>query len=169
MTALCVSQYPSATNPVAYAGAQNNPYSWQCYSLSTATTRTIDYTYDGLQRLTGAVESPGSSFAYSYDLAGNRTGVTVDGSSVASYNYDAADQVVGWTYDGAGNLTSDGTTSYSYDAPNGLPGDRRPNSGLDDSRKIGHLWVEYTVTHRRNGSEEALESCPILTPILDRP
>ncbi|MGH2388859.1 MAG: hypothetical protein ACRDIE_11715, partial [Chloroflexota bacterium] len=58
MTALCAWQYPSATNPVAYAGAQSNPYSWQCYSLSTTITRTIAYTYDGLQRLAGAVESP---------------------------------------------------------------------------------------------------------------
>ncbi len=88
----------------------------------TPITRTIDYTYDGLQRLTGAVESPGSSFAYRYDLAGNRTGVTVDGTAVRTDTYDAADQVVGWTYDGAGNLTSDGTTSYSYKATNDLTG-----------------------------------------------
>jgi YD repeat-containing protein len=71
-------------------------------------TWTIAYTYDGVQRLTGAVEAPGSSFAYSYDLAGNRTGVTVDGSAVLTDTYDAADQVVDWTYDAAGNLISDG-------------------------------------------------------------
>jgi RHS repeat-associated protein len=88
----------------------------------TPITRTIDYTYDGLQRLTGAVESPGSSFAYTYDLAGNRTGVTVDGTAVLTDTYDAADQVVGWTYDAAGNLTNDGTTSYGYDATNDLTG-----------------------------------------------
>ncbi len=73
-----------------------------------------------MQRLTGAVESPGSSFAYRYDLAGNRTGVTVDGTAALTDTYDAADQVVGWTYDNAGNLTNDGTTSYSYDATNDL-------------------------------------------------
>ncbi len=88
----------------------------------TPIARTIDYTYDGVQRLTGAVESPGSSFAYNYDLAGNRTGVTVDGTAVLTNTYDAADQVVGWTYDGAGNLTNDGTTSYGYDATNDLTG-----------------------------------------------
>ncbi len=96
--------------------------------MATATTsvtpvaRTIAYTYDGVQRLTGAVESPGSSFAYGYDLAGNRTGVTVDGAAVLTNTYDAADQVEGWTYDAAGNLTNDGTTSYSYDATNDLTG-----------------------------------------------
>jgi RHS repeat-associated protein len=89
-------------------------------ALPTTTTRTIAYTYDGLQRLTGAVESLGSSFAYSYDLAGNRTGVTVNGTPLLTNTYDAADQVAGWTYDGAGNLTSDGVTSYSYDATNDL-------------------------------------------------
>jgi YD repeat-containing protein len=68
---------------------------------------TIAYTDDGAQRLTGAVESSGSSFACSYDLAGNRTGVTVDGAAVFTNTYDAPDQVVGWTYDAAGNLTSD--------------------------------------------------------------
>jgi RHS repeat-associated protein len=68
------------------------------------------------------VESPGSSFAYSYDLAGNRTGVSVNGTPTASYSYDAADQVVGWGYDAAGNLLSDGATSYSYDALNHLTG-----------------------------------------------
>ncbi len=68
------------------------------------------------------MESPGSSFAYSYDLAGNRTGVSVNGTPTASYSYDAADQVVGWGYDAAGNLLSDGATSYSYDALNRLTG-----------------------------------------------
>ncbi len=30
--------------------------------------------------------------------------------------YNATDQVVGWMYDAAGNLLSDGTTTYAYDA-----------------------------------------------------
>jgi YD repeat-containing protein len=75
-----------------------------------------------VQRLTGATESAGSSFAYSYDLTGNRTGVTVNGTAILTNTYDAADQVVGWTYDAAGNLTNDGTTSYGYDATNDLTG-----------------------------------------------
>jgi RHS repeat-associated protein len=91
-------------------------------ALRALITRMIDDTYDGLQRLSGAVESPGSSFAYSYDLTGNRTGVTVNGTPILTDTYDAADQVVGWTYDNAGNLTNDGTTSYSYDATNDLTG-----------------------------------------------
>ena len=62
--------------------------------------RTLTYTYDGLQRLIGAQESPGSSYAYQYDVAG----------------HPRAGDVQGWTYDAAGNLTGDGISTYSYDA-----------------------------------------------------
>ncbi len=48
--------------------------------------------------------------------------MSVDSTPTASYSYDAADQVVGWGYDAAGNLLSDGATSYSYDALNHLTG-----------------------------------------------
>ncbi|HKP52979.1 MAG TPA: DUF6531 domain-containing protein [Chloroflexia bacterium] len=82
----------------------------------TQNTRTIGYSYDGLQRLVGANESVGHNYTYSYDLVGNRTAVSVD-SITTGRTYDAADQVVGtgWQYDGAGNLLSDGTNSYTYD------------------------------------------------------
>ena len=39
----------------------------------TATTTTITYTYDPLNRLTEAEYSDGKSFAFAYDAAGNRT------------------------------------------------------------------------------------------------
>jgi YD repeat-containing protein len=41
-------------------------------------TRTISCTYDGIREQTGAIESPGSSFAYVYDSAGNRISVRVN-------------------------------------------------------------------------------------------
>jgi YD repeat-containing protein len=41
----------------------------------TLATRTITYTYDGLERLAKAVESPGTTSEFAYDLAGNRTKV----------------------------------------------------------------------------------------------
>jgi len=81
-------------------------------------TRVITYAYDGLQRLTDAVENPGTAYHYSYDLAGNRTDVSVNGGPIAHTAYDAADQVVGWTYDAAGNVISDTTRSSTYDALN---------------------------------------------------
>ncbi|HZG65252.1 MAG TPA: hypothetical protein VEZ12_00815, partial [Herpetosiphonaceae bacterium] len=68
------------------------------------------------QRLTKAVESPGTTYEYAYDLLGNRTEVKTNGTVSESRGYNAADQVVGWTYDAAGNLLSDGTTNSTYDA-----------------------------------------------------
>jgi RHS repeat-associated protein len=87
---------------------------------ASAATRVIAYSYDGLQRLTGAAESPGTTFAYAYDLAGNRTGVWVNGTRILTQTYNIADEVVGWTYDHAGNLTDDGTHTYAYDPLNHL-------------------------------------------------
>jgi len=80
--------------------------------------RVVTYTYDGLLRLIGAVESPGNTYAYGYDSAGNRTSVQVNGGTPTSFIYNAANEVAGWTYDNAGNLTGDGTATYSYDALN---------------------------------------------------
>jgi RHS repeat-associated protein len=83
----------------------------------TLQTRTLTYGYDGLQRLTSAVESgfSANSYAYGYDRAGNRLSATQNGATT-SRSYDAANQVVGWSYDAAGNLLSEGATSYAYDA-----------------------------------------------------
>ena len=83
---------------------------------STPPMRTLTYTYDGLQRLIGAVESPGSSYAYQYDVAGNRTDVTTNGTLTQHRAYDAANQLLSGTYDAAGNLLTDGSGTYSYDA-----------------------------------------------------
>lgn len=80
----------------------------------------MTYSYDGLLRLIGATESPGTTYAYAYDLAGNRTAVQINGVTTESRSYDAANQVVGWQYDAAGNLTNAGSATYSYDALNRL-------------------------------------------------
>jgi len=78
-----------------------------------------------VQRLTDAVECPGSTYHYGYDPASNRTLQVVDGTPTQQVSYDAANQVItattpqgtsAYSYDGAGNLLSDGTSSYSYDA-----------------------------------------------------
>ena len=42
----------------------------------SGTATTITYTYDALQRLTGADYSDGKDFTYAYDAAGNRTAYT---------------------------------------------------------------------------------------------
>jgi YD repeat-containing protein len=62
----------------------------------------LKYNYDGLQRLVGAVESPGTSYAYTYDAAGNRTSVTVNGTTTTT-TYNFANQITnaGYSYDTA--------------------------------------------------------------------
>ena len=73
--------------------------------------RPPSYIYDGLQRLVGAREVPGTVYKYTFDLAGNRT---------EACTYNAANQVNGFSYDAVGNLLNDGTTMYTYDALNRL-------------------------------------------------
>src|SRR6266508_3711297 len=115
------SNFPttSGARQTTFAGGSRDGFVTKIGPATTApATRVISYSYDGLLRLTGAVESPGTTYAYGYDLAGNRTSVTVNGGTPTTVAYDAANQVQGWTYDAVGNLTNDGTTTYTYDALN---------------------------------------------------
>jgi YD repeat-containing protein len=80
----------------------------------------ITYTYDPLNRLTGAEYSTGESFAYRYDAVGNRTAMTTT-EGTTTYAYDAANRLtsvdgVGYTWDARGNLLSDGAFTYAYNA-----------------------------------------------------
>jgi YD repeat-containing protein len=79
------------------------------YSLTDAANNTTSYTYDGLNRLSQAVQRNGSgsqiaSYAYGYDPAGNMTSQTINGTAT-SMSYNAANE-----------LTAVGSTTYSYDA-----------------------------------------------------
>ncbi len=72
--------------------------------------------YDEFNRLTSVSGSGGpGSFTYSYDRYGNRTSQT--GSPSVSYSFDAgSNHNNSFSYDAAGNQTSDGIHSYTYDA-----------------------------------------------------
>lgn len=114
-----------------------------------------DYSYDAASRLTGIIYSKGSTtigdLAYSYDSAGRR--ISVGGSfartsfpqTLTTTNYNAASQQTGFggqslTYDLNGNLTGDGTNTYTWDARNQLVSINGP--GLTAS-------FEYDATGRR--------------------
>jgi RHS repeat-associated protein len=89
-------------------------------SAPAVTTRVITYTYDPLNRLTGADYSTGESFAYQYDPVGNRT-VMTDATGVTTYTFDAANRLtnvggVAYTWDARGNLVSDDIFTYTYSA-----------------------------------------------------
>ncbi len=84
--------------------------------------RTIDYTYDQLQRLKSAQGTP--PYTYTYDQAGNRLSAAV-GTNTTTFTYNKANQLVSdgtntYTYDLNGNLTHDGTNAYTWNRANRL-------------------------------------------------
>ncbi|HEY8098387.1 MAG TPA: RHS repeat-associated core domain-containing protein, partial [Methylobacter sp.] len=83
--------------------------------------------YDQLDRLTSSQrgEQQTSRTDYAYDLSGNRTEKIKDNATLYSYSTDANSnrlqsqsgaQTASYSYDPAGNLTSDGSFNYSYNA-----------------------------------------------------
>jgi RHS repeat-associated protein len=95
------------------------------------------YGYDEANRLTSLSYSAGQTvlgdLTYTYSVTGNRTSVggslarTGIPQPVTGANYDAANRPtpesgVWLTYDANGNLTSDGTTTYTWNARNQLAG-----------------------------------------------
>ena len=91
-------------------------------------SRTIDYTYDGLHRLTNADYDNGDYYAYSYDAVGNRLVLDsdVNGNPVyLEYTYDNANRLatageVEYEWDDNGNLLDDGVNTYAYNSANRL-------------------------------------------------
>ena len=89
----------------------------------------INYTYDGLYRLTKA-NSTGAmttTFEYAYDPVGNRTAqtATITSTVVTAYQYDAANRLASvngqaYTWDDNGNLVNDGAKTYTYNQANRL-------------------------------------------------
>ncbi|MBK9122417.1 MAG: hypothetical protein IPM16_04750 [Chloroflexi bacterium] len=85
------------------------------------------YTYDGVERVTGATTYPNATptgtpirtFAYGYDVAGNRTSAALNGTPT-SYTYNTRNQLTSdgahtFSYDKNGNRISDGTLSTVWD------------------------------------------------------
>ena len=95
----------------------------------------MNYGYDAASQLTGITYKLGTNtlgnLTYGYDLAGRRTGVggsyartgVPAAASAASYNVN--NRLTNWkgatlSYDANGNLTSDGTNTYTWNARNQL-------------------------------------------------
>jgi RHS repeat-associated protein len=86
------------------------------------------YSYDSLDRLS-SLSSPSdpngcTGLSWTYDAWGNRTDQTVTGGSCLTFHQTVNTQNrlanSPYQYDAAGNLISDGTHTYSYDAENRL-------------------------------------------------
>jgi RHS repeat-associated protein len=90
----------------------------------------INYTYDGLNRLTAADYESGTYYHYTYDAVGNRLNETRKQNStlpevVNTYDYDNANRLtkvneINYSWDANGNLLNDGTNTYTYDSANRL-------------------------------------------------
>jgi YD repeat-containing protein len=96
---------------------------------------TTETTYDAASQITALTYKLGGStlgdLNHTYDLGGNRTAVggswarTGPPSALASATYNAGNQIATWastsfTYDDNGNLTSDGSKTYTWNARNQL-------------------------------------------------
>ena len=122
------------------------------------------HAYDELDRLTGSRrgEPELSRIDYSYDLSGNRSEKIKNSATHNSYSTDANSnrlqsqggaQTVNYSYDAAGNLTSDGTFSYSYNAA----GRRIAATNAATGQTVGYgydaLGQRVTKTHLGNTTQ----------------
>ena len=128
------------SNVVSFDYDTGNRRTKLTYPSGTST----EYVYDAASRLTGLTYKHGTTtlgaLTYTYDLAGQRTQVggswarTGLPSAVASATYNAANHqlTVGGatlTYDLNGNLTGDGTNTYTWNARNQLASLSGPVAG----------------------------------------
>jgi RHS repeat-associated protein len=97
------------------------------------TTRSVDYTYDALYRLTEEkINEPihgTCTISYSYDPAGNRLTKNDSSEGITNYTYDENNRLltendITYTYDDNGNLINkikgSGSVNYYYDSENRL-------------------------------------------------
>ena len=139
------------------------------YSNGTSTS----YTYDAASRVTSINHTFGLStvegLTYTYDAAGNRTGINrANGPATllpqpVTAAYDAANQLIQFnglpvTHDANGNMTSDGTNTYTWDARNRLIA--RTGPGLSESfvydalgRRISKTINGVTTTFLYDGND----------------
>ncbi|HTT23525.1 MAG TPA: RHS repeat-associated core domain-containing protein [Candidatus Sulfotelmatobacter sp.] len=120
---------------VSYGYTQNGGNNGQITGITdnVDSGRTVNYTFDALQRLSTAVTNGSANYpqwglSWTYDRYGNRTAQTVTAGSgySNSVSVDAnTNRITGlgmasFSYDSSGNLTQDDLYNYLYDAENRL-------------------------------------------------
>lgn len=102
----------SSTSQIAYAS------NGDITSANDLVNGAWTYTYDDFNRLGSATKSGYSAIPYTYDRYGNR--LIPDGNGGWTATFDSNNHINGGSYDAVGNLLSDGTYGYTYDAENRL-------------------------------------------------
>jgi len=120
---------------LTYGYTQNGGNNGQITSIADTVDsgRTVNYTFDSLQRLSTAVTNGSTNYprwglSWTYDRFGNRTAQTVTAGSGFSgsptvdpnTNRITALGAASFSYDSSGNLTQDDLYKYVYDAENRL-------------------------------------------------
>ena len=116
--------------------ALNSPAAGYSYQLgptgnraqaTESTGRTLNWSYDGIYRLTNEAissdpEHVNGSVAYGLDPVGNRMteNSTLSGVNSGSFGYNADDEVSTETYDNNGNTLATGGKTFTYDSQNRL-------------------------------------------------
>ena len=113
--------------------AQTTGYVYQrgpAGNLTSATElsgRTVNWSYDGIYRLTNetislAPSKNNGSVSYGLDPVGNRQSEnsSLSGLPSGSWSFNADDELSSETYDADGNVTAAGGKTFSYDSQNHL-------------------------------------------------
>jgi RHS repeat-associated protein len=157
-------------------------------ATATPLSRTITYTYDGLNRLKSADYTESNvlkrAYSYTYDLAGNRTGVTEYYNQTelnTVYTYNSANQLLTskagskpqrtYTYDPNGNLTQimAGTqvlATYGYDQANRLTSYTDPAAGITSTYLYNGLGDRYRQTVGNVQTDYLLDPTSGMTQVL---
>jgi YD repeat-containing protein len=146
LTSLAYSQGGGNLLSLSYGYSQSGSNNGQIASITdnVASGRTVNYTYDSLNRLstavtTGSAQDPQWGLSWSYDRYGNILSQTRTHGYLApeySVNIDASTNRISsmnsftFYYDSNGNLTQDDLYKYKYDAENRMVELRLVNNTL---------------------------------------
>ena len=154
---------------------------------AVGSTRRQDFSYDGLNRLTGSTGLASGDRSYTYDLDGNRL-TRVEGSTTYTAGYDRTGAIttVGTSgqgaplqavYDAFGNLLANpesglSTPTFAYDAANRLTAIDGPGTANDTTfgidalgRHVSRTIGTTTETYEFAGLTETVTRIDAATPI----
>ena len=134
----------------------------QEYSHGSAASKTADYAYDDLYRITGFDLTGGTSRDYAYDRSGNLTSV-VTGSSRLNYNYSGtstpnrldstavAGATTTYAYNQNGWMTARGANTLTYDYRGLTTGYGSARYLMDPDRRRVKKTVGTAITYYLRG------------------